>query len=98
MIQGMTDVVMKDVNLTTNAGKITLEKVSAWGVRANATAGGVNATLVSASDFEIVARADVVYGNLLPTRGVEVGEVTLDYIDLEKWTTANLRTEYNKNG
>ena len=89
---------MKDVNLTTNAGKITLEKVSAWGVRANATAGGVNATLVSASDFEIVARADVVYGNLLPTRGVEVGEVTLDYIDLEKWTTANLRTEYSNNG
>eukprot|EP01048_Picozoa_sp_COSAG05_P027770 COSAG05_NODE_8272_length_719_cov_1.730645_2_plen_70_part_00 len=42
-VQGMTDVVMKDVNLTTNAGKITLEKVAAWGVPRFATSSSVAA-------------------------------------------------------
>lgn len=96
--KGRHDVVLRDVNLTTNAGKISLKEIAAWAVRANATAGGVNATLVSTGNLSVAARADVVYGNLLPSRSVEVGEVKLENLDLELWDPANLYSEYSRAG
>ena len=98
-VTGQNDVVLSDVNLTTNAGGIVMEQLSAWKVKANATGGGgVNATLVSSPDLTVVAQADTIYGNLLPTRSTAVGEVILDYIDLEKWQRADLDREYEETG
>ena len=98
-IKGQNDVVMSELNLTTNAGGILMEQVSSWRVVANATAGaGINATLVSSPDVILIAQADTVYGNLLPTRGTEVGEVTVEWADLEKFTYAELNVAYEETG
>lgn len=96
--KGRHDVVLRDVNLTTNAGKISLTQIAAWAIRANATAGGVNASLVSTGNLSIIARADVVYGHLMPSRSVEVGEVKLEHLDLELWDATDLHQEYSTTG
>ena len=98
-IKGQNDVVLSDLNLTTNAGGILMEQVSSWRVHANATAGfGVNATLVSSPDMTLIAEADTTYGNLLPTRGTDVGEVTLEWIDLEKFDAEEMNAAYKETG
>ena len=96
--KGRHDVVFRDVNLSTNGGKISVLQTAAWAVRTNATGGGINGTLISTGHFDVSAQADIVYGGLLPTRSVDVGEISLEYIDLELWNLNSLLQEYTSDG
>jgi hypothetical protein len=96
-IKGQNDVVLSELNLTTNAGGILMEQVSSWRVVANATSGpGINATLVSSPDITLIAEADTTYGNLLPTRGTSGGVVTVEWVDLETFTHGELNQAYDE--
>jgi pseudouridine-5'-phosphate glycosidase len=58
---GQTDVGLGKVNLTTNGGKVLVEKVSARELHVNVAAGGTNLTMVSSSNLHVNAKAATVW-------------------------------------